>query len=430
MNARAVDPASHGRTRRALGLLLGRLFGVAGALAAGQLIVGLIYLVGARAITPATLGLIATCVAVATIGSTVFDAGLTALLIREVAAGALERQRAAAIVGAKRRWTPVLALATFPACLAIAPTVATGLLLGCLGVVMWEAQTGNGLLRARERFTLAATAQVSGRAVGLAVVALMVAVEHPDLALPLALVAAFLLEAVLARVFLGARSARPTSQREAAPYYRAAISYGLASLAASAQQLDTPLVALGAGAAGAGLYAAAGRLLGPLGFLATSLGLVAAPWLARARRDELSLRHEERRVFRIAWLLAAAPLGAALVGPPLLPVLLGPEYAASGVVLSVLALGSVVSTLNQPMSIILQNRGRQGITAIAISIGLGIGLVATLVLATVGGAVGAAIGFGLSQVYILIHLALAVRSVRLGKATSPPRREVDHPDEA
>lgn len=408
----AGDDPGPGGARRAIGLLLGRLAGVAGALAAGQVLVGLMYVVGARAIPPATLGLIATCVAIATIAATVFDAGLIALLTREVAASAIGTDRARGVVRTKRRLAWVLVLPTTAACVAIAPTTASGLVLGFLGLAMWEAQSRNGLLRAQERFTVAATAQVTGRALGLVAVALLVLAGAPDLALPIALVLAFAIEAGLDKVFLGAARAPTPSQREVWGLYREGFSYGLASLAASAQQLDTPLVALGAGPAGAGLYAAAGRLLGPLGFFATSLGLVGAPWLARARDDETALRGEERRVFRIALLFTVAPLSAAVLGPPLLPLVLGPEYAASGPVLAVLAVGSVFSTLNQPLAIMLQNRGHQRTTGVAIGIGLGLGLVSTWVLAVLGGAVWAAVGFVLSQIAILVHLAVAARRVR------------------
>src|SRR3978361_140394 len=86
----------------------------------------------------------------------------------------------------------------------------------------------------------------------------------------------------------------------------------------------SPPTSRGSGAFEAGLYAGGGRLLGPLTFLANSLGMVAAPWLARAGNDEAALRGEERRVVRVGAALCVAPLVAAGAGPPLLPLLLGP----------------------------------------------------------------------------------------------------------
>src|SRR3954454_16236355 len=62
-----VDPGSDSTAtvgRGALSLLVGRVGGVAGSLAAAQVITGLTYLVAARIVGPAILGSIATCVVV------------------------------------------------------------------------------------------------------------------------------------------------------------------------------------------------------------------------------------------------------------------------------------------------------------------------------------------------------------------------------
>jgi O-antigen/teichoic acid export membrane protein len=233
-----------------------------------------------------------------------------------------------------------------------------------------------------------------------------------DYAIPAALVGAFAIEAIVGRAVLGPPGARPMEQRRAWAYYREGLGYGLAALAASAQSLDTPLVAAGGGMLDAGLYSAAGRLLNPLGLLANSLGLVGTPALARVRYDPVRLRSEERRLLRVTVCLCLAPLVAAAVGPALLPLLLGENYRASGAVFAVLAVGSVFSTLNQPMAIVAQNRGRQTVVAVAIGIGLGIGLASTFCLALIGGATWAAFGFMISQLYILAHLGLTVRSLR------------------
>jgi O-antigen/teichoic acid export membrane protein len=396
----------------ALRLLIGRVSGVAGALALSQVLVGLSYVAAARSISPATLGLIATCLAMGTIASTVFDAGLNGLLVREVASGQLTVTDARSVVRTKRRLAGLLLIPTVAVCLLVAPSVVGGLLLGGVGLAMWEAQTANALLRAQERFSRAATGQLVGRATGLVVVSGLVFLGAPIIALPMGILVSFAAEALLDRIYLGPPGARARPQRDAVRLYREGIGYGLAALAASAQQIDTPLVTLGAGASSAGIYAAAGRLLGPLGFLASALGFVGAPWLARAKPEPVQLLKAEDRVLRVAGALCLAPLIAAAVGPFLIPVLLGGEYKDSGVVFFILALGSVLSTANQPLAIIVQNRGRQQVVALAIAVGLGIGLAATCFLAIVGGATLAAGGFVLSQIYIFGHLGLSVRRLR------------------
>lgn len=392
-------------------LLIGRIGGVAGSLAASQLITGLTYVFGARSISPASLGIVATCVAIGTIGSNVFDLGLTGLVVREVASHQMPMSEARAAVKAKRRLFVVLLIPTMAACLAIAPTVAMAVSLGLIGLMMWEALSSNSLMRAQERFAQAAAAQLSGRVLGLAVLVVLLVLGATQLALPVGLVISYAAEAAINRGFLGRDHTKACGQRELLALHRESAPLGMATLAASAQQLDTPLVALGGGAMAAGLYAAAGRLLGPLGFLASSLGLVSAPWLARAKRDPAALRGEEMRIIRVAGVLALAPLLAAAVGPALIPLILGADYASSGSVFAVLAVGSVFSTANQPLAIIAINRKRQRAVAVAIAIGVGTGLVSTYVLTVLGGPVWAAVGFTVSQLYILTHLSITVRSI-------------------
>lgn len=393
-------------------LLAGRIGGVAGSLAIGQILVGVTYIVAARSMDPAGLGLVATCFAIGTIGATVFDIGLTPMMVRDVAAGKTTMQHARALVSAKRRLLPILVVPTLAASLLIMPAPAEGAVLGVIGWLIWEALTANSLLRALEQFTRAASAQLAGRALGLVSTTVLVFFIVPELALAIGLAASFAVEAVLDRVFLGSNRAKAASLRELATANRRSLSYGLGTLSATGQQLDQPLVTLGGGAAASGIYAAAGRLLGPLLFLSSALALVAAPWLARAQNDPAALRAEERRISRFALVLAAAPLVAAALGPLVIPWLLGPDYENSGTTFTMLAIGAAISTVSQGMATILQNRGVERSVSTAIAIGLVLGLIATYVLAAAGGAVWAAAGYTLSQVYIVAHLALVLHRVR------------------
>lgn len=394
-----------------LAVLLARLGGVAGSLVLGQVIIGVAYVVVARALSPAMLGVIATSVAVAAIAATVFDAGLTDFTVREVASGHLEMAEARGLVRTKRRLAVLLVLPVAGVSLVITPTPVLGAILGLLAFATWEAVAANGLLRAQERFARAATGQLVGRGTGLVVVVALQA-ALPVYALPVGLLVAYVVEAAVGRVSLGRARAPARRQREVWGLYRQGVGYGLTSLAASAQQLATPLVAAGGGAASAGLYAAAARLLGPLGFLPTSLALVGSPWLATAKHDPVALRGEERRILRVAAVACVAPLVVAAAGPYLIPLLLGEQYRASGTVFLILAIGSVFSTANQPLAVILQNRGFQQRVAAAVGIGLGVGLAATFFLAVAGGAVLAAVGFTVSQIYILTHLGATVVRTR------------------
>jgi O-antigen/teichoic acid export membrane protein len=399
--------------------LLGRLGGVAGSLVLGQLLVGLTYVLAARSMTPAGLGLIATTFAIGTFSSTIFDMGLTSYLVREVASGKVAVIEARSLLGVKRRAVGLLLVPTMAAGLLIMPAALEGVILGTVGWAVWEAQSANALLRAMERFTPAATAQLAGRLAGLLATVGLLLVGPAELALSVGLVLSFVTEAVIGRLGIGRGGTRPVPSRpvrshpvrfrEMVAIHRHTVSFGLVSLAAIGQQLDTPLVTAGAGATAGGMYAGAGRLLGPLLFLSSSLALVGSPWLARAQHDPAVLAAEERRISRVSLLLALAPLGAAALGPALIPLILGPQYQDTGPTFSILAIGAVLSTISQGAAITLQNRGAERTVATAIGVGLVLGLVATFFLAVAGGPVWAAIGFVLSQTYIVTHLLIARR---------------------
>jgi O-antigen/teichoic acid export membrane protein len=392
-------------------LLMGRVSGIAGSLMLGQFILGVTYVVAARSMGPASLGLVATCVAIGTIGSAIFDLGMTSYQVREIASGNLTMVRARSLTRAKRRAALVLVVPSTLACILIMPTVPEGAVLGLTGWAVWEAQTANSLLRSLEKFSRSASAQLMGRLIGLIVTLALLPVDRPELALSLGLVSSFLVEALIDRVFLGGHEAGPASQREVFSMQRKSMSFGLVSLAGIGQQLDTPVVTAGGGAVTGGIYAGAGRLLGPLLFLSSSLAVVGAPWLARARYPD-ALRVEERRIKRVALVLSLGPLAAAVAGPVAIPWILGRAFAQSGSAFSVLAVGAALSTINQAIAIILQNRGRERSVGHAISIGLVLGLVSSYGLAVIGGPVWAAVGFTVSQLFILAHMAITMRRMR------------------
>lgn len=404
-------------------LLLGRVSGTAGSIALGQLILGLTYVCAARSMGPASLGLVATCVAIGTVGSAIFDLGLASYQVREVASGRLTPARARATNRVKRRLVPLLVGPAAAACILIMSRPVEGVVLGLTGWAVWESKIANSALLALERFSRAATAQLGGRLVGLGATASLLLAERPELALAVGLVAGFLVEAVVDRRMLGPVPRTAATPASMLDMHRRSAYFGLVSLAGVGQQLDTPVVTAGGGAAAGGIYAGAGRLVGPLLFLSTSLALVAGPWLAGTRDDQAALRGEERRVMQTALGLSLAPLAAATLGPTLIPLVLGAGFHGSGIAFSVLAVGAAFSTVNQAVAIILQNRGREKAVGHAIGIGLVLGLVSSYGLAVVGGPVWAAVGFTVTQLYILAHMAVALRPARCTGPGKGDRRE-------
>jgi O-antigen/teichoic acid export membrane protein len=387
---------------------------VAGSLVVGQVLVGVTYIVAARDMGPVSLGLVATCFAIGTILATIFDYGLMPYMVREVAAGRITVLRARALVRTKRRFIPLLVTPTTVACLLIMPEPLDGAVMGMVGWLIWEAQTGGSLLRARDLFARAVTAQLAGRALGLAVTIVLMIPRPPEQALVIGLASSFALEALINHGCIGRTRTCPARPRVLLEAQRRSLSFGLVSLAAIGQQLDTPLVTAGGGAVASGMYAGAARLLGPLLFLSSSLALVGPSWLAGAQLDPDKLRREERRIRWLTFYLCICPILAAMAGPFVIPLLLGDQFAASGAVFSILAVGAMLSTLSQGLALVLQNRGAEKVVGRAISAGLILGLVVTYVAAVVGGPIWAALGFVVSQLYIITRLGVAVRARRSG----------------
>jgi O-antigen/teichoic acid export membrane protein len=102
----------------------------------------------------------------------------------------------------------------------------------------------------------------------------------------------------------------------------------------------------------------------------------------------------------MAGLFALGPAAAVVLGPFVLPALLGPAFGESGVVFGVLAIGVIISTVNQGCMNIIQNWGRPGAVAVVYACAVPVGLTATFVLAAAGGAAMAAWAFVGTQLVV------------------------------
>ncbi|WP_425604897.1 lipopolysaccharide biosynthesis protein [Actinomycetospora termitidis] len=399
-----------------LRVLLQRVVGIALSTVAAQALTGLVFVVAARNLSPGEFGVTAVLISIGAISAVFLDGGLNLSHVKEISAGArsvgksqdLNRAKRPMVLAAACVEGFVLFLLQFPWPLILVFVLQLWFL--------WESQSANALLRAKELFRRSAVGQIAGRLAGLVSTLIFGSLLFRAEYLLVALAIGYLTEAILDRVLLPRdckkTKVEPTSLRALASTHRASLSYGMTSLSASTQQLDTPMVAAGAGAVEAGVYAAAGRLIGPLNFAGAALAMVALPWLSREQSDEDRRHLEERRVVRLAVFLALLPLAAGAVGYLALPYILGAEYAGSGATFSVLACGAAVSTLNQAPATALQARGRQRVVAFSVAIGLSVGVLGTLAFAYLGGAVLAAFALLVSQTLILFALALQLRASR------------------
>lgn len=177
--------------------------------------------------------------------------------------------------------------------------------------------------------------------------------------------------------------------------------------------LDRILLAALLPPAGLGLYAAGTRLQLVSGLLTQAATRLYHPRFFRAAADgEAALARLARSV---AARLAAVGVGAALiiaVGAQLLPLLLGPAYAAAAPVAAGLALAAPFTALQYPAADALTARGQQGART---AIFLGAALVSAALLAAgalAAGLPGAVAGFVAGQAATAAALWLAYRRLR------------------
>jgi O-antigen/teichoic acid export membrane protein len=403
--------ANHISTR----LVLSRTAGVAATLALAQSATGAVFVISARHIGPREFGRYSVALSLLAIVVIAFDFGLSALTVRQVAAGRWTAVEARQLVAQKRRWILPPAVLLAGGCYLYLGSFGASLVIAVAFFALWEGLASSSLLRSVGKFMITNVSLLIGRTSSVAIVLLGTLFNAGGLGLLASIASGYAIEALLniaALRRLGYRSQERHSGLRFWTSQRAASSFGFTSLSAVAQQLDTPLVAAGGGAVNAGLYAAAGRLLGPLGFMSTAFSSVAVPWLAGASTSRERLRWEERRAQRLAFVLCAGPVLVLIGGPLVLPAILGARFATSADALRILAFGSVFSTLNQAPAAMLQIRGYPRWVATSIASGLSLGLLATYLLARVGGAVDAAWGFTVSQVTILALLSIRLRVVR------------------
>lgn len=108
-----------------------------------------------------------------------------------------------------------------------------------------------------------------------------------------------------------------------------------------------------------GQYAAALRLVSLFAFLPVIMQMVAAPEIARARRDDATLyKRRLHGLYRLAMgLTVCTAVPVALIGPDVLVWLFGDAYGAAGVLLPLLALRLFLTNMGVARGLFLANEG-------------------------------------------------------------------------
>ena len=188
--------------------------------------------------------------------------------------------------------------------------------------------------------------------------------------------------------------------RQGAPYL-------VNTLAAQSRMLDTAIVAVLLAPAAAGLYAAASKLVQPTMLIPQTIASLVLPKATRLGRDRAAGLVRPMALASAGSLLLVLPL--LLVAEPLVVLVMGDQYAGAGGTLRWLLLGMPFVALSAPLAAILQGSGRERVAALN-----GVAFAAVLMVCLVAGALvagteGAAAGLSLSFVVRVVVLMVSVR---------------------
>lgn len=388
-------------------------FALAGASALAQVVTALIYLIVARRVPPADLGRISAAVALGATVAGVADFGTSSLWVRDVLTG---RRELAAI---PRLGAGKIVVVGSAAALLIGASVADIIpryfaTAGIVALATAWAQWGQMPLRFALRSELIGWAMLVDRLAVAVVYIVMVSVDVWDgVALPTALAAGAVVDQIVCRHLCPEETRVVIRFDRPAWPYRESTHFGIQSLALTAQSLDTVILNWGGGAFATGIYSAVNRWTQPMGLLVGAFTQASVPYVARDQHWPTSWRRMKHAVWMPVGAAAIAGV-VAIVSPWVVGFLLGPAYADSGAVLTVICIGLLASILDQPLAAFLQALGHERWVSrvIVVSVVVELGLVALLAapMGAMGGALSIAVGEGGMAIGLVAIALLAARA--------------------
>lgn len=224
----------------------------------------------------------------------------------------------------------------------------------------------------------------------------------------------------------------PPGSRDTSPVYEtrswfmAAVPFlGLSVLFVANSQATTLLLGILGTAADVGLYRVALALGAVVPFFLESANTVISPEVARlyARRDSETLRHLITSHARMTLLATLPVVGIILLlGPLILEVAYGPDFASAFQPLVVIALGQLVNVSFGPVGPLLNMTGNVRRTVRALSLSVVWLVAANVVLIPALGPLGAAVAYSSALVLWNVLLLRAVRRILQLDPTALGRR--------
>lgn len=381
------------------------------ALAAGQGVMGLAFIVIARRLGPEVFGSFAAAYALTLVVGGLLDFGSGQRMTRDLSQGLLRSEFTAWLIKRTAFQLPV-ALA-FSIGLALFFDSLPGLLVPlCLGsqALTYPLSTGAGVaVRALRSPALAAWFAAFGN---LTVLGAAVWVSDDRLlgAVAVASTGSWLLTAGLSLATTRRLiTHRPLSTKRNP--WKGCVPFGVSGLAYASPGLYIGLIAVGAGPAQAGLAAAVQKWIQPITLIPNGFSTQMFPAFAAAPTDQDALQ-ALRSLRRVAWVAFASVAVLVVFAPQLTQGLLGVAYADTTLILRMYALSILPVILSQPLSTFLQARGHEQIVArTSMSLAL-VSLPAVYVLSLFVGARAAPIVMSAYSLILLTAFVLQLRTLR------------------
>lgn len=364
----------------------------------------------ARVLGPSDFGAIAAAIGIATMLLSTLDFGINAITIRELARIPDKPEVFSSTFGAKLLtsgivgllWTLLVALVSIRSSSWI-PYIPLGAHIFMSDI----ANTLNVVPRSQQRMHILGLTTFCQKAATLVgTVLLLISPIDVQFAFPLGLVFGSTVSVFVAMAFVDRkmRSNPRMSFANLMRLWKSSAGFGLSSLAAQIQRVDVSIVAAVAGSTAAGIYAAPARLTNSLMVIPTALSTALFPRVSAAS-DAKSARSEGLRAIKISTLLTAMVTAVLFIlAGPLVPVVLGEEYAASVPVLRSILIGTLIASVNAPLASMLQASGKELFVAKVVGFASIIGLGVVGLGGAASEASGAAIGFIVLQIAIIVPL--------------------------
>jgi len=379
---------------------------VAVATGVAQVIVAGLYIVAAKSSNVEDFGSVVAAVAAGIASVGLLDFGTNSFWVREISAGRMS----AAEHSRRATWKVLFILAVGLGWAVVISVLVPGSPFWISGFVAFAqafSLTVQSGLRARGRAELVGAAVIVDKVTAAVVfLAFLWAGTGILVAFVTGLIVGPLVSGVVSNwVLLADRRIRFDLAGPVNPW-RGARNFGVANIAETARTYDVTLTALFGGAAAAGTYGAVNRWTQATELLTSAFSSASAPYMAHAPSARAAIRH----LRSAAWLPLLAILVSCVtivLAPWAVDLLLGDQYAGSANVLRILAAGTIVSNLNQPLFVFLMARGKDRSGARLLTTGVAVMLCLVVVLTPRLGAIGAAVAYAVGQLVLFVLLATA-----------------------